>query len=188
MAKSKFSGICGLIFLDLETTGLDPQHDLILEVYAEVQPVGAYTFAPKELIDCSVACSKKDFDSRVDDYVRRMHTENGLAELCFRAHEHGYNSLATVERTILAALPRVNSGDLFMLCGNSVHFDLSFIRLHMPGLAAMLSHRVLDVTTLQLFAEMLGKPAPNTGEAVHRARADVNGSKAELGRIVDLFA
>ena len=58
------------------------------------------------------------------------------------------------------------------LAGRTVHFDLGFIRHHMPRLAARLSHRVYDVSAICLFCESLGMPRLKKGEA-HRASEDV---------------
>jgi oligoribonuclease len=59
------------------------------------------------------------------------------------------------------------------LAGNSVHFDLAFIKHHMPTFAKRLSYRILDMTTFRtiytsLYPEDSEQPNPK-----HRARDDV---------------
>jgi hypothetical protein len=61
-----------------------------------------------------------------------------------------------------------------VLAGDSVHFDLGFVRYHMPTLAKRLSHRVYDVSAIKLFCRSLGMPKIERKEdPVHRAAGDV---------------
>jgi oligoribonuclease (3'-5' exoribonuclease) len=61
------------------------------------------------------------------------------------------------------------------LLGNSVHFDLRFVRRLFPQFAARLSHRVIDVSAVRVFCESLGLPYIKD-EPAHRAAADVTES------------
>ena len=61
------------------------------------------------------------------------------------------------------------------LLGNSVHFDLRFLRRHLPEFSKHLSHRVIDCSAIRLFCEALGRPY-NKSEPAHRAKDDVEES------------
>jgi len=142
------------IWLDLETTGLDPDREIILEigviiandekggdfteVAAEQTVITPYDFGP-----ASDYRTAREIIAEMHPRVREMHTKNGLLaelerpDLC--ASIHGADDY-------FAAL--VPDG-LPSIAGNSVgSFDLQFLRKHMPKFSARLSHRVFDVSTL----------------------------------------
>ena len=175
------------IWLDLETTGLDPDRDIILEFAAMIANDGrGGDFTPIEIHQSVVA--PYFYGTRpagvilaeMDPFVRNMHTKNGLLaelerpELCC--------TIGEADEFLAALIPDGKPS----LAGNSVHFDLGFLRVHMPRFAARLSHRVFDVSTL-LRAErtygdshdMIQVPA-----SAHRAREDVLASLATAGRFV----
>lgn len=191
MAKfSKWSGVYGLFWCDLETTNLDPATSRIIEVCAHVVPVGHDDFSEREIVDCVVACTPAEFAASADAYTTEMHYGSGLAQACFKAHADGVNRLEAVEAAILLQLPQLPHGKKYMLAGNSIgSLDLPFLKHHMPRLAALLHHRVFDVTTLQLFAEMVvGPGAACALPPAHRACADLDNSIRELERLADLFS
>ena len=79
-----------------------------------------------------------------------------------------------VEDELLKFIPEVEDKDeRATFAGSSVHFDLGFIRVHMPRLAKRLSHRVYCVSAVQLFCRSLGMAKPPKGPEPHRAAADV---------------
>jgi oligoribonuclease len=83
-----------------------------------------------------------------------------------------------------------------MLAGNSIHIDWSLVRRSLPGLAARLHYRVLDVTALKMEWQRMGgakfdkesidairsnfQGADVTESARHDAYYDVQASIAEL--------
>lgn len=181
--RGYLSKIASIIWLDLETTGLDPREGYLLEVAVQ----GADASDPLRLgeMACTpVRIAPATAHAACDDYVRRMHTENGLFSDC----QASLLSLGEVDEALAKAFrlsegERV-SGQRHMLAGNSVgSFDLQWVREHLPQFARTLSHRVFDVSTLIAFAEMLGWQYERQQPA-HRADDDVRMSQETLRSIL----
>ena len=162
-----------LIWLDIETTGLDPRQDVILEIAAfeadiskpfEVLPLyeRVLSFPP-----ATAAMAK------VDPFVKEMHTKNGLWDAC-AASRLGSATVDKELETILIMLQSETDPDNKpVLAGSSIHFDHSFLSVHLPYTAARLSHRHYDVSAVKMFAQSLGMPKFPKGDAAHRAKDDV---------------
>lgn len=169
-----------IVFLDIETTGLAPDRDLILEVAAaavdpQLNPVSGFAAVLQR--------PRSDAFPRADAYVQKMHTENGLWQEC-NASEI---TLVAATDALCAWLDSLGEGK-HTLAGDSVHFDLSFLRVSMPLVAQRFSHRLLDVSAFRVARELLGYPAQDFGPVAHRAQADVMASIAKaryhLSRLV----
>lgn len=165
-----------LIWLDLETTGLDPMTDLVLEVYA----CAASFERPLSLEGPSVhvVFPFKDWDD-VDPVVIAMHAKSGLlAECAVVGSEYGRVYAASDSLLFDTFQSLGTDEDKLVLAGSSVHFDLAFVRRYFPRFASLLSHRVFDVSAQQLFCYALGMPEIPKGDEglAHRAEADVRAS------------
>lgn len=182
-----------LLWLDLETTGLDPAKCQILEVAAMTAEL-ASPFAllngistpimPYGMVlepGTSAINVERRWINQQSPFIQEMHTKNGLFEDCLR---RGIDA-ADAEDLVLKLLgARYGAGttpdvpareDLVVLAGSSIHFDKAFIEKHMPRLATQLSHRLYDVSAVKLFAESLGMPKLPKAEA-HRAADDIRES------------
>lgn len=167
-----------IVFFDLETTGLDPQNDFILEVGVLV--VNAQTFEEVRRDSWCVAHEvtlstriKTRIPTRLlidSEVVSEMHTVSGLMQDC---DAHGI-SLREVEKQLLE-LPY----ERMVLAGYSVHFDLSFVKENMPEFAKRLSHRLVDVSSFRQCFQAWGLPVPEQ-KKTHRALADCQEALAEL--------
>ena len=167
-----------LIWLDLETTGLTPETDAILEV-AAFEATLERPFDVTKIYDTVLASTVNP--RGVHPIVYEMHTKNGLWEACSV-------SLVTVQNAELDLLHRIpaNDDDPHVLAGSSIHFDHSFIARHMPELNARFSHRHYDVSAVSLFARSLGMPKLPKTEA-HRAAQDVLNSIAQAKAVSEWF-
>lgn len=167
-----------LLWLDLETTGLDPQKDSILEVFAAIVQNGVVVTLLDSRIHRAIGAPQRVMSPEVE----KMHRLSGLLDVLEKEeaalHDAGiqswFSSIKYAETCIVEGLRDLEwLRTPNVLAGFSPHFDLAFIRHHMPRLASMLSHKVFDVSTLIRAGRMLEKPAlPKPSIAQHRAKAD----------------
>lgn len=155
-------------WLDLETTGLDPQKETILEI-AVMEADLSRPFETRSICDSAIFFPKEKHES-LTPFIREMHTKNGLLEAC--SHD-SCPTIPEVERWLIDCIPEVlDREDMPTLAGSTVHFDHAFLRVHMPTLAARFSHRHYDVSAVKLFCRSLGMDKPPKAEA-HRAHDDI---------------
>jgi oligoribonuclease len=160
-----------LYWLDLETTGLDPVKNDILEV-AVMEADFERPFDVRVIYDVPIWTGLTD--AELDPFIVDMHTKNGLLAECREGIRCRY--LHHAETSLLDLIPTVEDKDeRGILAGSSVHFDHSFLRHHMPTLAGRFSHRHYDVSAIKLFCQSCGMTKFPKAEA-HRALADVKES------------
>lgn len=166
------------IVIDLETTGLHPANDHILEIAAvtiddALNETGSYTSvihaSPKQL-------------TRMNEYVTAMHISNGLLPEVREATK----SLADVDAQIYGFLTaRGITEKSAIIMGSSCRLDLYMIELQMPKLASLLTHRMIDVSgvreAIALYSpevsfeqpfELLLDKDPVVAHTPHRALSD----------------
>lgn len=168
------------VFFDLETTGLNPQADLILEVAAVVVDA---QLSPVSGFAAVINRPRSDAYPRADAFVQQMHTANGLWAAC----DASTITLVDATDALCAWLDGIGL-DKHTLAGDSVHFDLGFLRASMPRVADRFSHRLLDVSAFRVARAILGYENAEFGASAHRAQGDVMASIAKakwhLSRIV----
>lgn len=174
------------LWIDLETTGLDPTTDFILEVGWIITD---YKFEQATKVQSHVIVEPTGDALRTlaqNQFVFDMHRGTGLVDQLVVGR--GY-SLKHVEKWIMGDIARrTNEGDTWHLAGSSVGFDRGFIEKWMPELAAKLHHRILDVSSLRLLVIAAGLTVDEL-EIVnqHRAAADIEHSFAYASNLKDML-
>lgn len=159
------------LWIDLETTGLDPMIDEIIEVGWFVSDNWEMLTQPQSAL---VTITKDGWELLKEQPVNQMHTNNGLLKDLV---ENDTLLIEDVEDQILDELRPLQATLLepVVLSGSSVHFDRGFIANYMPRLDKELSHRHFDVSTLRMFFDDLGYPelGYRDHDSAHRAQADI---------------
>lgn len=169
-----------IICLDLETTGVNEYDDPIIEVGAV-----ALDMAFRTLDTFTAVChaSPEVLIDRLNDYVRKMHTRNGLLDDL--AQGKGI-PLADVDEAIARWIKGLNNGssNKAAMAGSGVgHFDSRFIRAQMPLLAKALTFWTLDVGVMRRMCEFSGRRdliLDGTHDKTHRALDDAEFHAREL--------
>lgn len=166
-----------MLWTDIETTGLNVHSDAIIEVHMELTDFDLTPLA--EPLDLAVR--PDDWETvrkAMPERVRTMHTANGLVHLL---DEGDATTPTEAGRRIGAYVREARRHGIPVIAGASVHFDRSFLMGRYPTAMRPASHRLVDVSTIDLVARAMApdvfaaRPAPTTN---HRAARCVEQEKA----------
>ena len=166
-----------LVWMDLEMTGLDPVHDVIVEIATLVTDDELEIVAEGPDL---VVHQPEGALEMMNDVVREMHEKSGLTEQ-IRASttsldEAGAQTLAFIKEH--APEPRT-----VPLCGNSIGTDRRFLAQWLPDIEEHLHYRSVDVSSVKELAKRwypkAAAKAPTKGGS-HRALDDIRESVEEL--------
>jgi oligoribonuclease len=165
-----------LVWIDCEMTGLDLEHDALIEVAALV------TDSELNILGDGVDVVIKPPAAalaQMKEFVRDMHTHSGLLQEL----ENGME-LAEAQRLVLDYVreyaPEANKAPL---AGNTVGTDRGFLARDMPELETHLHYRVVDVSSIKelvrrWYPRVYFQAPAKTGN--HRALGDIRDSIEEL--------
>jgi oligoribonuclease len=155
-----------LPWIDLETTGLDPKRDCIIEIALVLtsEDLEHVVLGPNLAINLTKTVI-------MDDFVDKMHRSSGLFD---DVVSRGVD-IEDAEGDCIMFLEEYSCYNQ-PLCNNNPQFDRNFLKEHMPHLAAMFHYRNIDVSSVM---ELCARWAPHLdskrarGPVGHRAQADV---------------
>jgi oligoribonuclease len=164
-----------LIWIDLEMTGLNPEHNRIIEIATVVTDKELTVLAEGPVL---AVHQSDELLAAMDEWNTRQHTSSGLTERV-RASQV---SESEAEQLTLAFLRNHVDQGASPICGNSICQDRRFLIRYMPELAAYFHYRNLDVSTLKILAKLWLPEVGNRFEkkSVHLALADIHDSIREL--------
>lgn len=155
-----------MVVLDIETTGLEPEAGLILEVGAAIVDVN--TFGTLDVFHTPVFDEETiDFIQnkwRDDDFAKQMHDKSGLTAQILRIWDDPDVEVSPyapgeAEWNLVSFLRKngVTPDHTEPLAGSSVHFDRKWLEAHMPTLADQFGYRNIDASA---FSEYIKKKQP----------------------------
>lgn len=164
-----------LIWIDLEMTGLNPEHDRIIEIATLVTDAQLNILAEGPVF----AIHQSDEAlSLMDEWNTKQHNQSGLVERV----RNSTITEAVAQQATLDFLQQYLENGQSPMCGNSVYQDRRFLYQYMPQLASFFHYRNLDVSTLKELARRW-QPDLLKGikkESKHLAMDDIKDSIGEL--------
>jgi oligoribonuclease (3'-5' exoribonuclease) len=162
-----------LAVIDIETTGLNPDTDLILEIgvvivdsaLREVAHRAVLVATPAALRWALAVARSRGSDGAALTLVERMHLDNGLIhDLLVDRHPPSSDpdalsrtdSYSDAAAIITGALDDFGVNVPVPMVGSSVRsLDAPFLQRHTPELAARFTHRTIDASALTEFARFI---------------------------------
>lgn len=175
-----------LCWIDLETTGLDPREDHVLEIawgftsfHYPYEPTicGGPSFVSHVLYQ-GLRETTRRLRERADETVQKMHEASGLWRDLDDCSLIG-RSIGEVEEELLVLSDEwpEDKDAKVMIAGNSSGFDLGFLKVHMPTFAKRLSYRPFDASGFYRNCLSLGMPPLPKPVEEHRALPDLRRSR-----------
>ncbi len=164
-----------LAWIDMEMTGLSPDHDRIIEIAIVVTDSRLETVAEAPVL---VVHQSQAVMNSMDAWNTSTHQRTGLTA---RVQASTLDE-AAAENEMLAFLAQYIPSGVSPMCGNSICQDRRFLARYMPRLEAYFQYRNLDVSTLK---ELVRRWKPELAKGLakkgkHEALADVYESIEEL--------
>ena len=164
-----------LAWLDMEMTGLNPEHDRIIEVAMIITDSDLNVLAQSEVF----AIHQPDnIIDHMDAWNTATHNRTGLVARVKSSTLTEAQAEQKLLDFISAWIPEKSSP----MCGNSIHQDRRFMVRYMPRLEAYFHYRNLDVSTLKELAKRWNPAIAKgvTKKGAHQALDDIKESIEEM--------
>lgn len=135
-----------LIWIDTETTGLEPAEGLILEIGIVVTDLDLrYQDSFHRVLWSSPGYDKYVTEATLGELVWTMHTSSGLIT---EAVEGGVDP-TSVQEDLSEWLNDLMVDRTEPMCGSSIQFDRNWLEYHMTDIADLFSYRNIDISTIK---------------------------------------
>ena len=164
-----------LVWLDCEMTGLNPEHDRIIEIAVVVT---GPSLEPRIEGPVLVIHQSDEQLAGMDAWNRGTHGKSGLVDKVKASGLSEQVAQKMILDFLIAYLPKKASP----MCGNSIGQDRRFLATYMPELESFFHYRNLDVSTLKELAKRWRPEVYNAfkKQQRHTALADVQESIDEM--------
>lgn len=171
----KHTGKRGLVWIDLEMTGLDTLNDEIIEIATIVTDDNLNVLAEGPVFAIKVADTVLN---GMDEWNTNQHGQSGLIDRVRRSTV----TLEQAEAETIAFLEKWVDAGKSPMCGNSICQDRRFMARQMPKLEKFFHYRNLDVSSIKELAFRWRLDVLNSFEKQgnHLALDDIRDSIREL--------
>tara|TARA_B100001094_G_scaffold273687_1_gene280211 strand:+ start:2010 stop:2543 length:534 start_codon:yes stop_codon:yes gene_type:complete len=163
-----------MVWIDLEMTGLDLEHESIIEIATIITDAELNIIAEGPNLAINVS---DNLLANMDEWNTTHHTASGLVD---RVRNEGVSLAVAIRQTCDFISANIEIGKA-PLCGNSIHNDRTFLAKEMPEVLELLHYRIIDVSTIK---ELTNRWYPNNPrykkKEAHRALDDIIESIEEL--------
>ncbi|ABJ90824.1 oligoribonuclease [Buchnera aphidicola] len=164
-----------LIWVDLETTGLNPKIHKIIEISTIItdKNLNILEIGPNIII-----FQKKEFLRKICHNFFQIHKKNGLMKEIKNSKEDEKSA----EKKTLKFLKKWIPKNISPICGNTISLDRNFLLYHMPKLKSYFYYRNIDVSSIN---ELIKRWKPKILNKIkkkknHRTKSDLIESIQEL--------
>lgn len=183
-------GLDRMVWVDLETMGLEPTTDPVIEIGFRITDNELRTIDDLQLIVWDSPYFDKCWDD-VSDYVRNMHELSGILE----EKDTGTDvyTIPEAHDRVMTFLTGHGIQRTEPLCGSSVQFDRSMLDEQYPDVSALFSYRNIDISTLKELCRRLNPGVYSRLEEVapakkaHRVLSDLEDTINEFRFYRDEF-
>ncbi len=163
-----------LIWIDLEMTGLDTNHDYIIEIATAITDSQLNILAEGPVVAIHQADS---ILQAMDAWNTKQHAKSGLSERV-RNNRH---TATDAENMTLEFIAKFVPPAVSPMCGNSICQDRRFLHRLMPQLEQYFHYRNLDVSSVKELVKRWYPDKPQFDkESTHLAMDDIRDSINEL--------
>ncbi len=135
------------LWIDCEMTGLNLQKDKIIEMAAIITDENFNSIYENSWI---FKINEEEINI-MSEKVKTMHIESKLINQCLISKI----DKKEIENELLVNLKKYTIEKDIFLAGNSVHYDLSFLRIEFPEIVNFLHYRILDVSSFKIIYKIL---------------------------------
>ena len=164
-----------LVWMDLEMTGLNPEHDRIIEIATIITDGDLEIIAEGPVFAIS---QSEELLAGMDDWNQKHHGASGLLD---RVRKDSVTETEAEAMTLQFIEQHVEPNSA-PLCGNTIWQDRRFLTRYMTTLEDFLHYRMIDVSSVK---ELAKRWRPDIASSFvkaneHTALADIRESIGEL--------